>query len=79
MSGKRYPEEFGIEAIRQVMYLGHSIAQLTDRLGVATHSLYAWVRKYSTYTAEHQARTDKQVDIRRPQKELKHVTEERDS
>ena len=41
MSSKRYPEEFKIEAVRQVTDRGHSVAQVADRLGVTTHSLYA--------------------------------------
>ncbi|MEQ3635705.1 transposase, partial [Alcanivorax sp.] len=34
MSSKRYPEEFKIEAVRQVTDRGHSVAQVADRLGV---------------------------------------------
>jgi transposase len=41
MSGKRYPEEFKIEAVRQLTDRGHSMAQVAERLGVTTHSLYA--------------------------------------
>ena len=45
MSSKRYPEEFKIEAIRQVVDRGYSIAEVADGLGTTTHSLYsAWVR-----------------------------------
>ncbi|MGK0393498.1 MAG: transposase, partial [Alcanivorax borkumensis] len=32
MSSKRYPEEFKIEAVRQVTDRGHSVAQVADRL-----------------------------------------------
>lgn len=46
MSKKRYPDEFKIEAVRQVTDRGHSVAQVSSRLGVTTHSLYAWVRKF---------------------------------
>jgi len=74
MSSKRYPEEFKIEAVRQVTDRGHSVAQL----GVTTHSLYAWIRKFGPDSEQHQANADDQVEIRRLQKELKRVTEERD-
>ena len=47
MSGKRYPEEFKIEAIKQVVERGHSISDVAKRLDVTTHSLYAWVRGQS--------------------------------
>lgn len=46
MSGKRYPEEFKIEAVKQVVDRGHSIASVAIRLDITTHSLYAWVKKY---------------------------------
>jgi transposase len=78
MSKKRYPDEFKIEAVRQVTDRGHSVAQVSSRLGVTTHSLYAWVRKYGPDSAQHQAASDDQAEIRRLQKELKRVTEERD-
>ena len=45
MSGKRYPEEFNIEAFRQVVDRGHSIARVATRLDITTHSLYAWLKK----------------------------------
>ncbi len=78
ISSKRYPEEFKIEAVRQVTDRGHSVAQVADRLGVTTHSLYAWIRKFGPDSEQHQANADDQSEIRRLQKELKRVTEERD-
>ena len=42
MSSKRYPEEFKIEAVRQVVERGHSVAEVASRLGMTTHSLYSW-------------------------------------
>lgn len=78
MSKKRYLEEFKIEAVRQVTDRGHSVAQVSSRLGVTTHSLYAWVRKYGPDSAQHQVTSDDQAEIKRLQKELKRVTEERD-
>lgn len=44
MSGKRYPEEFKIEAVKQVVDRGHSIASVATRLDITMHSLYAWVK-----------------------------------
>jgi transposase len=46
MSGKRYTEEFKIEAVRQVTDRGYSVTEVADRLGVTTHSLYAWLKKH---------------------------------
>ena len=33
MNNKRYPEEFKIEAVRQVTVAGHSVAEVAQRLG----------------------------------------------
>jgi len=78
MSSKRYPEEFKIEAVRQVTDRGYSVAEVAARLDVTTHSLYAWLKKYGPDAATHQAKAEEQAEIRRLQKELKRVTEERD-
>ena len=44
MSSKSYPDEFKIEAVKQVTEQDHSIADVASRLGTTTHSLYAWSR-----------------------------------
>lgn len=43
MSNQRYTPEFKNEAVRQVVERGHSVAEISERLGVSTHSLYKWV------------------------------------
>ena len=78
MSNNRYSEEFRVEAIRQVVERGHSVAEVASRLGITTHSLYAWKKKYGPDLAEHQAKAAEQAEIRQLKKELKRVTEERD-
>lgn len=44
MSGKRYPEEFKIKAVKQVVERGHSVSNVATRLDITTHSLYAWIK-----------------------------------
>jgi transposase len=78
MSNNRYTEEFRVEAVRQVVERGHSVAEVASRLGITTHSLYAWKKKYGPDSAEHQAKAAEQAEIRQLKKELKRVTEERD-
>ena len=78
MSKKRYPDEFKIEAVKQVVDAGHSVADVAGRLGMTTHSLYAWIRKFGPDSREHIAKSDDQAEIRRLKKELKRTTEERD-
>lgn len=78
MSDKRYTEEFKQAAIKQITERGHSVADVATRLGVTTHSLYAWLKKYG-HGPEHAAHLDdQQAEIRRLRAELKRVTEERD-
>jgi transposase len=75
MSSKRYPDEFKIEAVKQVVELGYPVAR---RLGVTTHSLYAWKKQYGPDSAEHNEKVAAEKEIRQLKKELKRVTEERD-
>ena len=41
MSSKLYPEEFRIEVVKQVVDRGHPVADVSKRLDITTHSLYA--------------------------------------
>jgi transposase-like protein len=43
---KRFTEEFKLEAIKQITERHYSAAEVSARLGVSTHSLYAWIKKY---------------------------------
>ncbi|AVE72604.1 IS3 family transposase [Enterobacter hormaechei] len=78
MSGKRYPEEFKTEAVKQVVDRGYSVASVAIRLDITTHSLYAWIKKYGPDSSANKEQSDAQAEIRRLQKELKRVTDERD-
>ena len=78
MSGKRYTEEFKIEAVKQVTERGHPAMEVAARLGVSAHSLYQWTMRYSAPPTERQKADDQQVEMRRLKAELKRVTEERD-
>ena len=78
MSGKRYTEEFKIEAVMQVTERGHPAAEVAARLGVSAHSLYQWTKHYSAPPTERQKADDQQVEMKRLKAELKRVTEERD-
>lgn len=64
MSSKRYPDEFKIEAVRQVTDRGYSVARVVDRLGVTTHSLYARIKKFGPDAQQHQTKTDDHAETR---------------
>ena len=55
MSSKRYPDEFKIEAVKQVIERGHPVADVAARIGVSQHSLYAWIKQYGLPESERQA------------------------
>lgn len=45
-SSPRYTEEFKFEAIKQIIEHHHSVADVAGRLGISSHSLYAWAKRY---------------------------------
>jgi transposase len=68
MSGKRYSEEFKIEAIKQITERNYPIGQVSKRLGVTTKGLYAWIKRYSDGPSQHSQITDQLNN--RPRKTL---------
>ena len=78
MSGKRYSDEFKVEAAKQVIDQGRSVREVSTRLGVSIDSLYAWVREQRKVPATRQVDASLAAENRRLQAELKRVTEERD-
>ena len=78
MRGKRYPEEFKIQAIKQVTGQGRTITSVAERLGVSYKSLHDWVQKYSKPDADRQTDAVQLAEIKKLKAELKRVTEERD-
>ena len=71
MSSKRYPEEFKIKAVKQVVDQGHSVAGVARRLGATPDSLYAWIKKYGPEAKIYAAASDEQSEIKTAQKRIK--------
>ncbi|MFV0423515.1 transposase, partial [Oleidesulfovibrio sp.] len=59
MYDKRYTDEFKIEAVKQITEHGYPVQEVAQRLGVSTHSLYAWKKKYG-HGEVHAAQFDNQ-------------------
>jgi len=53
MSGKRYSEEFKIEAVKQVTERNYPALQVASRLGVTSKSIYDWINRYGDDQAQH--------------------------
>ena len=76
MGGKRYGEEFKIEAVRQIMERNYPIGPVSKRLGVTTKSLYTWVKRYRDGPSQHSQITEQQREIRGLTAQLKRTEEE---
>jgi transposase len=75
MMGKgNFSDEFKRDAVAQITERGYPVAEVSKRLGVSQHSLYAWKRKFSQPSDD----ADKNAEIQRLKRELARVTEERD-
>ena len=80
MSSQRYSPEFKDEAVRQIIERGYSVAEVSERLGVSSHSLYKWVKAVKPdKTEEHAAElVEAKSEIRRLRAQLRRTEEERD-
>lgn len=78
MSKSYFTDEFKIDAVKQITERGYSVAEVSRRLGVSTHSLYQWRKRFSKSPAVAQKVTEQSAEISRLKKELARVTEERD-
>ena len=75
--GKRYTQEFKIEAVKQTNERGYSVAEVSERLGICTKTLYHWRSQLSDKPKSVKA-PDDQLRIAKLEAELRRVKEERD-
>jgi len=71
-----FTDDFKRDAVAQITERGYPVAEVSKRLGVSPHSLYAWKRKFSKPPVS--PSVDQAAEIRRLKAELARVTEERD-
>ena len=79
MQRTRYASEFKLEAVKQVIDKGHSVADVAKRLGIPDNVLYAWVSKFKK--ADEPVASDLkalQAEMVKLKAELRRTTEERD-
>jgi transposase len=75
MMGKaNFSDDFKRDAVAQITERGYPVAEVSQRLGVSPHSLYAWMKKFS----QPRGGDDRDAEIRRLKRELARVSEERD-
>mgnify|MGYP003610096991 FL=1 len=80
MSIECFPPEFKEEAVRQIVDRGYSVAEVSQRLGVSTHSLYKWVKAIKPDKSDQQATEllAAKTEILRLRAQLQRTEEERD-
>ncbi|MEO9527582.1 IS3 family transposase [Roseibium sp.] len=76
MGTSNFSDDFKRDAVAQITERGYPVAEVSKRLGVSQHSLYAWKKKFSKPADPGKA--DQAAEIRRLKQELARVTEERD-
>ena len=64
MGNAKFSDDFKQDAVHQITVRGYPVSEVSHRLGVSTHSLYAWVKKYSK-AAEATASDDHAAENRR--------------
>jgi len=74
MGRSNFSDEFKRDAVARITERGYPVAEVSQRLGVSPHSLYAWKKKFSQPSGG----DDRDAEIRRLKRELSRVTEERD-
>ncbi len=75
MCTSTFSDDFKRDAVAQITERGYPVSEVSERLGVSKHSLYAWKRKFAKTASDE---TEKDAEIRRLKKELARVSEERD-
>lgn len=75
MGTGNFTDDFKRDAVAQITERGYPAKEVSAWLGVSTHSLYAWKRKFAKAVS---GDTEKDAEIRRMKRELVRVSEERD-
>jgi transposase-like protein len=77
MGTSNYSDEFERDAVQQITARGYPVREVSQRLGVSSHSLYKWLRLFAE-PAPKLGSIDHEAENRRLKRELARVTEERD-
>ncbi len=65
MHNSQFTEEFKIEVVKQITERGYPVAEVSERLDVSSHSLYAWKKRYGKPNSEIKATDAQAAEIRR--------------
>ena len=76
MGKVKFSDDFKRDAVHQITERGYPVTEVSQRLGVSQHSLYAWKKKFSQPSDG--SDDDQAAETRRLKRELARVTEERE-
>jgi transposase len=77
MGTSNYSDEFKRDAVQQIRVRGYLVREVSQRLGVSSHSLYKWMKLFAE-PSPMVLGVDHEAENRRLKRELARVTEERD-
>lgn len=77
MGKPNFSDDFKRDAVHQITVRGYPVREVSERLGVSTHSLYKWMKTYARGMPQ-AASVDHEAENRRLKRELARMTEERD-
>ena len=78
MSTTKFSDDFKRDAVHQIVERGYPVAEVSKRLGVSSHSLYAWKKRFGKSGSRDGSVDEQAAEVRRLKLELARVTEERD-
>ena len=76
MGTSNYSDDFKRDAVHQITVRGYRVREVSERLGVSTHSLYKWMKLFGEPSPK--PGVDHETENCRLKQELARVTEERD-
>lgn len=68
MRTSNYSGHFKRDAVQQIKVRGNQVREVSERLGVSTHSLYKWIKLYGESSPKHEV--DHDAGNRRLKREL---------
>jgi transposase len=75
MGKPNFSDEFERDAVVHITELGYPVAEVSQRLGVSPHSLYAWKKQFAKVAS---GDVNKDAEIRQLKRELARVIEEQE-
>jgi len=78
MSTAKFSDDFKRDAVHQIVERGYPVAEVSKRLGVSSHSLYAWKKRFAKSHSRDGSLDAQAGEVRRLKLELARVTQERD-